>query len=67
MYHNPAHPAITFENGVIKINLDVLNCSKIELVKNRQLQVIHYENGDGQNSVILTLEQLNWAFAHFSR
>ncbi len=58
MFHNSAHSAISFQNGTIRINLDELNCSKIELMKNKIIQTIEYPNGNSQNPVVLTLEQL---------
>ena len=58
MLHNSVHSAISFQNGTIRINLDELNCSKIELMKNKIVQTIEYSNGNGLNSVVLTLEQL---------
>ncbi|MCB0165179.1 MAG: tyrosine-type recombinase/integrase [Anaerolineae bacterium] len=58
MLHNSVHSAISFQNGTIRINLDELNCSKIELMKNKIVQTIEYSNGNGLNSVVLTLEEL---------
>ncbi len=58
MYQNLAHSAIDFQNGIIRINLDVLNCSQVELVRNKQVQVIQYQNGNGHKPVTLILEQM---------
>jgi site-specific recombinase XerD len=56
--HNLAHKAISYQNGVIKIDLDVLNCSQVQLIKNRQVQVIQYPSDQDQAAVMLTLAQL---------
>lgn len=58
MDHNLIHKAISFRNGTIKIDLDILNCSQVELIKNRQAQVIQYQNGHEQETVVLALAQL---------
>lgn len=58
MDYSLTHKAVSFRNGTIKIDLDVLNCTKVELVKNRQLQVIQYSNGQEQETVALTLDHL---------
>ncbi len=58
MYQNSTHNAIDFKNGVVRINLDILNCSKVELVKNKHLQIVQFQNDNEQNSVVLTVEQL---------
>ena len=58
MYKNLAHNVLSFQNGVIRIRLNGLNCTRIELIKNEIIHIIEYPNGNGGQSTVLTLEKL---------